>query len=138
MAFMLSNRLILPCFPIMISLFVYFSNSQLGDTYFNRAMMFNIGFKMANNLTGSYWDCFIFHDVDLLPEDDRNLYTCPEQPRHMSVGKWLQLSFNDVITLRNHISAIDVFKYNLPYKSLFGGVSAMKKVNIFNIYFVII
>jgi hypothetical protein len=21
-----------------------------------------------------------------LPEDDRNLYTCPEQPRHMSVA----------------------------------------------------
>ncbi|KAF4530940.1 hypothetical protein B566_EDAN018971, partial [Ephemera danica] len=32
------------------------------------------------------FDCFIFHDVDLLPEDARNLYTCPSQPRHMSVA----------------------------------------------------
>ncbi|KXZ75832.1 Beta-1,4-N-acetylgalactosaminyltransferase bre-4-like Protein [Tribolium castaneum] len=39
------------------------------------------------------YDCFIFHDIDLLPEDDRNLYTCPPgQPRHMSV-------------------AVDIFKY---------------------------
>ena len=22
------------------------------------------------------FDCFVFHDVDLLPEDDRILYTC--------------------------------------------------------------
>ena len=48
----------------------------------------------------------MFHDVDLLPEDDRNLYTCPAQPRHMSV-------------------AIDKLKYKLPYKRLFGGVSAI-------------
>jgi hypothetical protein len=32
------------------------------------------------------YDCFVFHDVDLLPEDDRNMYTCPEQPKHMSVA----------------------------------------------------
>lgn len=30
--------------------------------------------------------CFVFHDVDLIPEDDRNMYSCPEQPRHMSVA----------------------------------------------------
>jgi len=54
---------------------------------FNRAGLFNIGFVEA--LKDSEWDCVIFHDVDLLPEDDRNLYTCPEfnSPRHMSVGK---------------------------------------------------
>ena len=52
------------------------------------------------------YQCFIFHDVDLLPEDDRNLYTCPIQPRHMSVS-------------------IDSFLYRLPYDDIFGGVSAM-------------
>lgn len=44
----------------------------------------NVGFKEAK--LQREFDCFIFHDVDLLPEDDRNLYTCPEQPRHMSVA----------------------------------------------------
>jgi hypothetical protein len=44
----------------------------------------NVGFVEALKLYN--YDCFIFHDVDLLPEDDRNLYTCPEQPRHMSVA----------------------------------------------------
>lgn len=64
----------------------------LGTGLFNRAMLMNVGYVEA--LKEREFDCFIFHDVDLLPEDDRNLYTCPEQPRHMSV-------------------AIDKFKYRL-------------------------
>jgi hypothetical protein len=46
--------------------------------------LMNVGFVEASRLYG--WHCFVFHDVDLLPEDDRNLYTCPQQPRHMSVA----------------------------------------------------
>lgn len=79
---------------------------QEGTGQFNRAMLMNVGYVEA--LKERPFDCFIFHDVDLLPEDDRNLYTCPEQPRHMSV-------------------AVDKFKYRLPYTDLFGGVSAMSR-----------
>ncbi|XP_075211488.1 beta-1,4-N-acetylgalactosaminyltransferase bre-4-like isoform X3 [Lycorma delicatula] len=79
---------------------------QAGYGMFNRAMLMNVGFVEA--LKFREFDCFIFHDVDLLPEDDRNLYTCPDQPRHMSV-------------------AVDSMKYRLPYSDLFGGVSAMTK-----------
>ncbi len=50
---------------------------------FNRGILMNIGYKEALKDTDK-WDCFIFHDVDLLPEDDRNIYSCPEIPRHMS------------------------------------------------------
>ncbi|KAI4502895.1 hypothetical protein M0802_001939 [Mischocyttarus mexicanus] len=57
---------------------------QEGTGSFNRAMLMNVGYVEA--LKERTFDCFIFHDVDLLPEDDRNLYTCPEQPRHMSVA----------------------------------------------------
>lgn len=59
--------------------------SQVDLKLFNRAMLFNVGFAEA--LKDDNWDCFIFHDVDLLPENDKNLYSCPESPRHMSVGE---------------------------------------------------
>ena len=49
---------------------------------FNKAAMMNIGFTEANNMAD--FDCFIFHDVDMLPEDDRNIYVCSDQPRHMA------------------------------------------------------
>ena len=57
---------------------------KAGNGRFNKAKLMNIGFLEA--LKQYDFDCFIFHDVDLIPEDDRNLYTCPEQPRHMSVA----------------------------------------------------
>ena len=72
-------------------------------------MIINVGFTEA--MKDFQWDCFIFHDVDLLPEDDRNLYNCPEKPRHMSV-------------------AVDKFNYKLPYKEIFGGVVAIS-TNVF-------
>lgn len=51
------------------------------------------------------YDCFIFHDVDLLPEDDRVYYRCGKNPRHLSVS-------------------VDKFNYTLPYKQLIGGAAA--------------
>ncbi|XP_046747505.1 beta-1,4-N-acetylgalactosaminyltransferase bre-4-like [Diprion similis] len=86
--------------------YTIFIVEQEGTVQFNRAMLMNVGYVEA--LKERSFDCFVFHDVDLLPEDDRNLYTCPEQPRHMSV-------------------AIDKFKYRLPYADIFGGVSAMSR-----------
>ena len=47
-------------------------------------MLFNVGFKEA--LKYDEYECFIFHDVDLMPEDDRNEYSCPSSPRHMSAA----------------------------------------------------
>ena len=57
---------------------------QLSDDPFNRAGLFNAGFKEALKLND--FDCFIFTDVDLLPENDHNYYGCPTSPRHMSVA----------------------------------------------------
>jgi hypothetical protein len=42
----------------------------------------NIGYVEA--LKVDNYRCFVFSDVDMLPENDKNIYGCPEQPRHMS------------------------------------------------------
>jgi hypothetical protein len=89
---------------------------------FNRGLLMNIGYAEANKMFKNSWQCFAFHDVDLLPEDERNLYTCPEQPRHMS-------------------SAVSTFNYKLPYETIFGGVTMFsneqyEKINGFsNLFF---
>ena len=48
----------------------------------------NAGFSVAKQRDD--FDCFIFHDVDLLPRDDRNFYTCSPTPRHVAgfINKW--------------------------------------------------
>ncbi|BFZ24702.1 hypothetical protein BsWGS_27741 [Bradybaena similaris] len=73
---------------------------------FNRAMLMNIGYVEA--MKRYDYQCAVFHDVDLVPENDRNIYSCPEMPRHMS-------------------AAIDKFKYSLPYSNIYGGVSAISR-----------
>ena len=76
---------------------------------FNRGLLLNIGFLESRKLNDDRWDCFIFHDVDLIPEDERNIYSCPyENPRHMS-------------------SAVNTFNYLLPYENIFGGVTSLTK-----------
>lgn len=41
---------------------------------FNRGILSDIGFTLSQ-LDMSY-DCYVIHDIDILPEDDRNYYTC--------------------------------------------------------------
>ncbi|CAF0902217.1 unnamed protein product [Brachionus calyciflorus] len=76
----------------------------------------NISFNKGRVMNSAYLevlkvdpkiDCIIFHDVDLIPEDDRNIYTCSSRPRHLSV-------------------AIDKFDYVLPYSYLVGGVLSIR------------
>jgi hypothetical protein len=55
----------------------------MANLTFNRGLLMNIGFVEALK-EDNEWQCFTFHDVDLIPEDDRNFYSCPETPRHMS------------------------------------------------------
>lgn len=84
---------------------VYVIN-QDGDSTFNRAKLLNIGFVEA--LKEYDYNCFVFSDVDLIPMDDRNIYKCYSQPRHLSVS-------------------MDKFGFGLPYNQYFGGVSALSK-----------
>ncbi|MGH0124658.1 UNVERIFIED_CONTAM: hypothetical protein FKN15_036731 [Acipenser sinensis] len=78
---------------------------QAGNSTFNRAKLLNVGVREA--LRDEDWGCLFLHDVDLLPENDRNHYVCdPRNPKHVSV-------------------AMDKFGYRLPYPQYFGGVSAL-------------
>ena len=67
----------------------------------------NLGFVEARK-RGNF-DCFVFHDVDLIPEDDRNMYTCGENPRHMSpaVDKFNYRCF--IITLKYVKNVMDMW-----------------------------
>ncbi|KAE8588829.1 hypothetical protein XENTR_v10022763 [Xenopus tropicalis] len=83
---------------------IYIIN-QAGNATFNRAKLLNVGVKEA--LRDEEWDCLFLHDVDLIPENDYNLYVCdPWNPKHASV-------------------AMNKFSYSLPYPQYFGGVSAL-------------
>lgn len=44
----------------------------------------NIGFREA--MREEEWDCLFFHDVDLIPEDDRNTYICDTNPKHAAIA----------------------------------------------------
>lgn len=79
---------------------------QAGNTKFNRAKLLNVGYLEA--LKEANWDCFIFHDVDLVPENDFNIYMCDTQPKHLVVG-------------RNNTG------YRLRYRGYFGGVTALTR-----------
>ncbi|NWI67872.1 B4GT4 galactosyltransferase, partial [Todus mexicanus] len=79
---------------------------QAGSTKFNRAKLMNVGYLEA--LKEANWDCFIFHDVDLLPENDYNIYMCDRQPKHLVAG-------------RNNTG------YRLRYQGYFGGVTALTR-----------
>ncbi|XP_064613791.1 beta-1,4-N-acetylgalactosaminyltransferase bre-4-like isoform X2 [Liolophura sinensis] len=85
--------------------FHVFVTEQTGNDTFNKARIMNAAFKEAIKMYD--FQCFVFHDVDLIPEDDRNMYSCPVQPRHMSV-------------------AIDEMGYRVPYDYLVGGVLSMR------------
>ncbi|CAD6996219.1 beta-1,4-N-acetylgalactosaminyltransferase bre-4 [Ceratitis capitata] len=71
---------------------------------FNRAKLFNIGSNIAAEFE---FPCLILHDVDLLPMNLGQIYACTQKPRHMC-------------------SALDIFRFTLPYRGLFGGVVAIR------------
>lgn len=84
---------------------VYVVN-QDGDGVFNRAKLMNVGYVEA--LKEYDYECFVFSDTDLVPLDDRNIYRCFDNPRHLAV-------------------AMDKFNFKLPYNTFFGGVSSLSK-----------
>src|SRR6218665_208610 len=87
---------------------------QLFPDLFNRAALMNVGFMEARKWTTTTndddginddddddderpFDCFIFHDIDQLPIDDRNFYVCSGCPRHV-VGFRKKFNYGWVLT----------------------------------------
>ncbi|XP_042559454.1 beta-1,4-galactosyltransferase 1-like [Clupea harengus] len=107
---------------------VYVIN-QAGDTTFNKARLMDAGFLEA--LKEYDYDCFVFHDVDIIPMDDRNTYKCFSQPRHLAVALD-KFGFRDEegkcpINLHNLAVALDKFGFSLPYHWIYGGITALSK-----------
>jgi len=79
---------------------------QADNKPFNRGALFNAGFLEAAK--DQDWDCLVLHDVDLLPEDDRNLYRCRDtETYHLMLGR-------------------NTDKYELAYYDNLGGAVALK------------
>lgn len=95
---------------------------QDGDIYvpFNKGKLFNVGFLTVQHLRPDI-SCFVLHDVDLIPEDERMLYRCvPSGPFHF--GAWTDnLNYGQ----DNMYKTMNIFKYTA--EALVGGVLAMTK-----------
>lgn len=78
---------------------------QADDKLFNRAKLFNVGMVEIRKLQPDI-SCFIFHDVDLIPLDQKNLYMCSTMPRHIS-------------------ASVNTMRFRLLYPELFGGIISM-------------
>ena len=62
----------------------------------------NAGFDIAKK---DGFECMFFHDVDLVPENDKNIYECLDNPRHYS-------------------GYIDKWNYTIPFYYIYGGITA--------------
>ncbi|XP_030829783.1 beta-1,4-galactosyltransferase 5 [Strongylocentrotus purpuratus] len=82
--------------------FGIFIAEQGSSEVMNRGLMKNIGYQMAK-LSGTIWDCYVFHDVDYVPINSTNYYGCDDYPKH-------------------YATKLEEFKYDNPYMKDFGGV----------------
>nr|XP_002124765.3 beta-1,4-galactosyltransferase 3-like [Ciona intestinalis] len=82
---------------------------QDNDYTFNKGLLMNLGFQYVMNSTNFTADCFFFHDVDTLSENDRTLYLCKGD--------------SEVV----HLSArLDKYNYRLCCGVTVGGVLGLK------------
>ncbi|XP_060851220.1 beta-1,4-galactosyltransferase 4-like [Rhopalosiphum padi] len=88
--------------------YTIFVIEQFNDGKFNRGKLLNIGYTEALKLNN--FDCFFLHDVDLIPMNNNNMYSCPIQPRHMA-------------------TANNKYGGRMPYSDYFGGVVGINRTH---------
>ncbi|CAC5410841.1 Beta-1,4-galactosyltransferase 6,Beta-1,4-galactosyltransferase 5 [Mytilus coruscus] len=81
--------------------FTIYVVEQTPGNLFNKGMLINTGFIEA--MKDMKYDCIVIHDVDVLAEDDRILYTCGDNPAQLS-------------------TKIQKYGYRIPYERSFGGI----------------
>ncbi|XP_067676419.1 beta-1,4-N-acetylgalactosaminyltransferase bre-4-like [Haliotis asinina] len=81
--------------------YAIFVVEQETGTPFNRGLIKNIGYVEASALC--HFDCFTFHDVDLVTESEKNTYWCGPRAVH-------------------HARKLDIWNYRQLQDKLFGGV----------------
>lgn len=60
---------------------IIFVEIQVINDSFNRGKLMNVGFKEV--LKGDQYDCFVFYDVDMILENNKNLYLCDDYVRYL-------------------------------------------------------
>lgn len=74
----------------------------------------NVGFREA--MREEDWDCLFFHDVDLIPEDDRNTYVCDANPKHAAIAmdkfgyKWVRVPPHSVYELSSSVNLLYIYR----------------------------
>ncbi|CAC5376613.1 Beta-1,4-galactosyltransferase 6,Beta-1,4-galactosyltransferase 5 [Mytilus coruscus] len=81
--------------------FTIYVVEQTPGNLFNKGMLINTGFIEA--MKDMKYDCIVIHDVDILAEDDRILYTCGDNPAQLS-------------------TKIQKYGYSIPFERNFGGI----------------
>ena len=79
------------------------------------------------------WDCLIFHDVDLLPLNDTNPYSCSKAQYYHALRLLSSLAVNSIIRTFLDFnqdpllmaSRQNKWKWKLPYANYFGGVATV-------------
>ena len=87
---------------------------QTDSAPFNRGALLNVGFLEARKLDN--FTCFVFHDVDMVPETDLMLYRCRE---------------SDQVS-RNCFKDLTIKKCYLNYYEFFGFDRSSKCHNVSN------
>ena len=100
---MIVTKLLIASLGYIQTTFVKLSSSiQVANSTFNKGVLMNAGFQAASE--DDDYDCFIFHDVDMIPENARNLYSCNDaRPRHLSPAVDT-FSYKSVSSSPNYVS----------------------------------
>jgi hypothetical protein len=104
---------------------------------FNRALLLNIGYLEALKYNSAY-NCFIFHDVDMLPENMENIYECNlNYPKQMAISISIFNYSKDNYFKNEYMGGVTAYTKEQYYKmngysNLFYGWGGEGKLKIFN------